>query len=124
MFPLEPHAPLDLINAPKVAHHCYGRGQAEEMRLLGVKRVRASALAAPAEYLKAEEPCAVRDRLAFVGNPGLATAAERRGRWRRWSGVKAWPRLRRIARQEMLEWPGDRANRRPGGCGKCLPCAT
>ena len=34
MFPL---APLELINGPKVSHHCYGQGQMEELRLLGVQ---------------------------------------------------------------------------------------
>jgi hypothetical protein len=102
MFPLEQRAPLDLINTPKVTHHCYGRGQEEEMRLLGVKSIHASALAAPAEYLRADAPCAVRDRLAFVGNPGLplppsakALAALERG-----ENLVA---LRQIARQEMLD---------------------
>jgi hypothetical protein len=102
MFPLGPRTPLELINTPKVTHHCYGRGQAEEMRLLGVKSLCASALAAPAEYLRAEEPCAVRDRLAFVGNPGLplppsgkALAAMERG-----ENLTA---LRQIARQEILD---------------------
>jgi hypothetical protein len=67
MFPL---APLEVINGLKVSHHCYGRGQMEELRLLGVQRVLPSALAAPAEYLDSHAPCTVRDRIAFIGNPG------------------------------------------------------
>jgi hypothetical protein len=101
-FPLAPQEPLELINAPKVTHHCYGRGQAEEMRLVGVERIRHSALAAPAEYLQADEPCVRRDRVAFVGNPGLpippgplALAEMERG------GDLA--SLRQIARREMLD---------------------
>ena len=101
-FPLGAQTPLELINTPKVTHHCYGRGQAEEMRLLGVERIRMSMLAAPADYLRADEPCIRRDRLAFVGNPGLpmppgerALAAMERG-----ENLAA---LRQIARQEMLD---------------------
>ena len=107
MFSLAPQTPLDLMNVPKVSHHCYGRGQAEELRLLGVKRVLPSALAAPAEYLRADEPC-TESRLAFVGNPGLsspptdaALAAMQRG-----ENAAA---LRRLARQELLDGPA--------GCG-------
>jgi Glycosyl transferases group 1 len=101
MFSLAPHTPLELINGPKVSHHCYGRGQAEELRLLGVERVLPSALAAPAEFLQAAEPCAELKRLAFIGNPGLASpptqqalAAMERG-----ENLAA---LRRLARQEIL----------------------
>src|SRR5262249_25492860 len=68
MFPLGSHSPLELINGPKVSHHCYGRGQMEELCLLGVKRVLPSALAAPAEYIDANEPCIERNRIAFIGN--------------------------------------------------------
>jgi len=102
MFPLAPRTPLELINNPKVKHHCYGRGQAEELRLLGVERVSLSALAAPADFLQAAEPCTEFKRLAFVGNPGLANpptqpalAAMQRG-----ENIAA---LRRIARQEILD---------------------
>ena len=102
MFPLAPQTPLDLINAPKVSHHCYGRGQAEELRLLGVKAISASPLAASSEYLEASGPCADLKRLAFIGNPGLtsppsapAVAAMERG--------EKLAALRQIARQEVLE---------------------
>jgi len=101
MFPLTPHNPLDLINGPKVSHHCYGRGQAEELGLLGVKRVLSSALAAPAEYLKASGPCLELKKIAFIGNPGLSSAPTR-------AAVAAMEKgenlasLRRLARQEIL----------------------
>lgn len=102
MFSLAPRTPLELINGPKVSHHCYGRGQAEELRLLGVERVFPSALAAPAEFLQAAEPCTELKRLAFIGNPGLASpptqqalAAMERG-----ENLAA---LRRLARQEILD---------------------
>ena len=102
MFPLAPQTPLDLINGPKVSHHCYGRGQAEELRLLGVKAIFASPLAASSEYLEADGPCADLKRLAFIGNPGLmsppsapALAAMERG--------EKLAALRQIARQEVLE---------------------
>jgi hypothetical protein len=102
MFPLAPHTALELINTSKVEHHCYGRGQAEEMRLLGVKRIRASALAASAEYLQADGPCAIRDRLAFVGNPGLPTAPGGRALAAMERGANLGE-LRQIARQEILD---------------------
>ncbi len=101
MFPLTPHRPLELINSPKVSHHCYGRGQAEELRVLGVQRVLASALAAPAEYLEASGPCSELRKLAFIGNPGLCSAPTR-------AAVAAMEKgenlavLRRLARQEIL----------------------
>ena len=101
MFPLAPHSPLGLINGPKISHHCYGRGQAEELRLLGVKRVLPSALAAPAEYLEASGPCSELKKLAFIGNPGLGSAPTR-------AAVAAMEKgenlaaLRRLARQEIL----------------------
>jgi hypothetical protein len=102
MFPPGPQTPLELINTPKVTHHCYGRGQAEEMRLLGVERIRASSLAAPAEYLRAAEPCAQIGRLAFIGNPGLPTPPGERAlaAMERGENLAA---LRRIARQEVLD---------------------
>ena len=99
MFPLDPRAAM---NAPKVTHHCYGEGQAEELRLLGVAKIRRSALAAPFDYLSADEPCLHRDKLAFVGNPGLPTppsvgalAAMDRG--------ASLAELRSRARQELLD---------------------
>jgi hypothetical protein len=99
MFPL---SPLELINGPKVSHHCYGRGQMEELRLLGVKRVLPSALAAPAEYLDSDAPCIVRDRIAFIGNPGLPTPPSARAlqAFARGENLAA---MRRLARQEILE---------------------
>jgi hypothetical protein len=101
MFRLAPRTPLDLINEAKVSHHCYGRGQADELRQVGVKRVFPSALAAPAEYLRADEPVTEPNRIAFIGNPGLsnpptpaALAAMERGENR--------AQLQRLARQEIL----------------------
>ncbi len=102
MFPLAPRTVQELINGPKVVHHCYGQGQAEELRLLGVKNIRASALAAPAEYLRANQPCVQVNRIAFIGNPGLASppgrvalAAMERG--------EDLATLRGLARQEVLD---------------------
>ena len=102
IFPLAPQTPLDVINHPKINHHCYGRGQAEEMRLLGVKNILESPLAASSEYLDANQPCTEMKRLAFIGNPGLASppslravAAMERGESR--------SELQRLARQEILE---------------------
>ena len=102
IFPLGPHTAQDLINAPKVSHHCYGRGQAEELRLLGVHRVLPSALAAPAEYLRASEPCTEMKKLAFIGNPGLASAPTSRAfaAMEKGEGLAA---LRRLAREEILK---------------------
>jgi hypothetical protein len=102
MFSPAPRTPLELINTSKVTHHCYGQAQAEEMRLLGVERIRASPLAAPGEFLRADEPCAVCDRLAFVGNPGLPTPPGPRALEAMERG-ETLAALRRIARQEVLE---------------------
>lgn len=102
MFPPAPHAPLELINAPKVTHHCYGRGQAEEMRLLGVQRIRASALAAPAEYLRVDGPCLQTARLGFIGNPGLPMPPGERALMAMERG-ESLAALRRISRQEVLD---------------------
>ena len=99
MFPLDARA---LINEPKVTHHCYGAGQAEELRLLGVERVRRSVLAAPAEYLRANEPCTERGRLAFVGNPGLPTPPSAAALAAMERGVRL-AELRTLARQEVLD---------------------
>ena len=99
MFPLDPRS---VMNAPKVTHHCYGTGQAEELRLLGVARVKRTLLAAPAEYLRAEEPCAVRDRLAFVGNPGLPTPPSAAALAAMDRGAKLGE-LRELARAEILD---------------------
>jgi hypothetical protein len=103
MFPLDPRA---LMNDPKVTHHCYGAGQAEELRLLGVERVRRTLLAAPAEYLRAEEPCAIRHRLAFIGNPGLPTPPTAAALAAMDRGARL-PELRALARQEMLDGLAD-----------------
>jgi hypothetical protein len=101
VFPLDPRTAPEVIADPKVTHHCYGAGQAEELRLLGIRRVTPSPLAAPAEMLKAEAACTRRDRLGFVGNPGLpvpptpeALAAMERG-----ENLAA---LRCLARHEIL----------------------
>ena len=63
----------EALRHPKVVHCCYGRGQLEEMRLLGFEQLRLSFLAAPAEYLRhrAAPSPEVRGKAAFVGNPGL-----------------------------------------------------
>jgi hypothetical protein len=102
LFPLAPQTPLELIGNPKVTHHCYGAGQAEELRQLGLHRVTRSPLAAPAELLRADEACTHRDRLAFIGNPGFpgapapaALTAMERG--------ENLASLRRLAREEILE---------------------
>ena len=102
MFSLPSCTPLELINAPKVSHHCYGRGQAEELRRVGVERVLPSALAAPAEFLQAAEPCTELKKLAFIGNPGLSTAPtyQALAAMERGDNLAA---LRRLARQEILE---------------------
>jgi hypothetical protein len=102
MFPLAPHTPLELINGPKVSHHCYGRGQAEELRLLGVRRVLPSALAAPAEYLESDEPCSETRRLAFVGNPGLPSPPSKQAHAAMERGEKL-AALRQLARREILD---------------------
>ena len=99
MFPL---APLELINGPKVSHHCYGQGQMEELRLLGVKRVLPSALAAPAEYLDSHAPCLVRNRIAFIGNPGLSVPPTSRAQQAFAKGENL-AALRLLSRQELLE---------------------
>jgi len=102
MFSLAPKTPLELINGPKISHHCYGRGQAEELRVLGVERIFPSALAAPAEYLDADEPCTEIKKLAFIGNPGLASAPTQQAlaAMDRGGDIAA---LRRLARQEILD---------------------
>jgi hypothetical protein len=99
MFPLDPR---ELMNAPKVTHHCYGEGQAEELLLLGVARIRRSALAAPAEYLRADEPCVHLDKLAFVGNPGIPSGPSATALAAMDRGVRV-DELRAIARQELLD---------------------
>jgi hypothetical protein len=102
MFPLGTHSALDLVNHAKVSHHCYGRGQMEEMRLLGVKRALPSPLAAPAEYLHADAPCLKRDRIGFIGNPGLPTPPTARAQ-RALEKCESLAGLRRLARDEILE---------------------
>ncbi|HEX4141688.1 MAG TPA: hypothetical protein VHY09_15170, partial [Candidatus Methylacidiphilales bacterium] len=102
MSPMFPLAPAELINGPKVTHHCYGRGQMEELRLLGVKRVLPSALAAPAEYLDAAAPCTVRDRIAFIGNPGLPNPPSARA-LKALANGESLAALRRLARKEILD---------------------
>jgi hypothetical protein len=100
--PIFPLSPLELINAPKVSHHCYGRGQMAELRMLGVKHVLPSALAAPFEYIEARHPCLVRDRIAFIGNPGLPTPPSSRALQALAKGENL-AAMRRLARQEILE---------------------
>ncbi|WP_157895171.1 glycosyltransferase [Verrucomicrobium sp. GAS474] len=63
----------EALRHPKVLHCCYGRGQLEEMRLLGFANTRLSFLAAPAEALRRREwpSPETKGKAAFVGNPGL-----------------------------------------------------
>jgi hypothetical protein len=111
MFPLDPRAAM---NAPKVAHHCYGAGQAEELRLLGVTNVSRSALAAPAGYLRADAACEQTGKLAFVGNPWK--------RWRPWTPENRSPRCARSpgAKCSTVSHP---QNRPRAGCGRNRACA-
>jgi hypothetical protein len=102
MFSLAPRTPLQVINEPNVSHHCYGRGQAEELRLLGIERIFPSALAAPAEYLQAAEPCTELKRLAFIGNPGLASPPTREALAAMEKG-ESLAALRRRSRHEILD---------------------
>jgi len=102
MFSLAPHTAPELINKPKVIHHCYGQGQAEELRLLGVERIHRSALAASREFLQATDPCSQLQRLAFVGNPGLASPPTRQA-LAAMQGGDNLSALRRLARHEILE---------------------
>jgi hypothetical protein len=59
------------IRHPKVHHYFYGRGLAEEGRTLGMPTSQLSYLAAPYEFLSLNHPCEIRDRAAFIGNPGF-----------------------------------------------------
>lgn len=59
------------IHDPKVTHYFYGRGLALEGRMLGIEKQGLSYLAAPYEYLQCNYPCEIRDRVAFIGNPGF-----------------------------------------------------
>ena len=100
-FDLAPWKPLDFLIHPKITHYC-GRNQGEELRQLGVSRVKFSLPAAPAEMLRADDPCRVKDRLGFIGTPGIVTpptvaalAAINRG--------EDLPALRELARTEILE---------------------
>jgi hypothetical protein len=92
---------LELINHPKVTHHAYGGGQREELQLLGVQRVRPSFLAAPGEFLDADAPCEITDRLAFIGNPGLPTPPSAAALAAMEHGDDL-PALRALARSEVL----------------------
>jgi hypothetical protein len=93
--------PLDIINQPQVSHHSHGSGQAEELRLLGVKRVLPSTLGASREYLQAKEPCTEWKKLAFIGNPGSASSPTRAALAAMEKGENL-AALRRLARQEIL----------------------
>jgi hypothetical protein len=73
----------------------------EELRLLGVKRVLPSALAAPSEYIQATASCTVRDRIAFIGNPGLPTPPSARALQALAKGENL-AAMRRLARKEIL----------------------
>lgn len=59
------------VRNPKVSHYYYGRGLAEEGKLLGMEASHLSYLAAPHDFLQLNHPCEIRDRVAFVGNPGF-----------------------------------------------------
>jgi hypothetical protein len=64
-----------LIGAAKVTHHCASDGQVEALRHFGVQKIRRYAPGAPAEYVRVNTPCEVRDRLGFIGDPTEANAA-------------------------------------------------
>lgn len=59
---------------PKVVHHCLNEEQAESLRHFGVKQIRSFTPGAPADYLRADSACDVRDRLAYIGDPTEASA--------------------------------------------------
>jgi hypothetical protein len=102
MFAPEPRTMLDLANHAKVSHHTFGPRQARELAAQGLLRISMSTLAAPAEFLEANEPCTEHGKIAFVGEPGLglpatpsALAALEQGQ-----GLTA---LQHLARQEILK---------------------
>ncbi len=64
-----------VIGADKVVHHCTSDSQAEALRALGVERIHRYTPGAPAEYLRVDAPCEIRDRLGFIGDPTEANAA-------------------------------------------------
>jgi hypothetical protein len=97
-----PLMPLELINQPKVNHHCPGPGPMEELRWLGSKQVRLSAPAAPADYLEARQPCTVHNRIAFTGDPGLPLPPSERALQALAKGENL-AALRRLAREEILD---------------------
>jgi hypothetical protein len=70
-FPVEGDVFQQHVKHPKVTHHFYGDCQAQEAWMLGVTRQRLTRLAAPRALLRADAPCARRDKLAFIGNPGF-----------------------------------------------------
>jgi hypothetical protein len=101
MFSLAPNSVAELINGPKISHHCYGLGQAEELRHLGIDRVLPSSLAAPAEFLEASGPCTEIAKIAFIGNPGVAAPPSREALAALEKGENL-EALRRLAREEIL----------------------
>ncbi len=71
MFPWGSRDFQAVTRHPKVCHCFYGQAIASEARLLGYARQKLSFLAAPSEFLALKHPCEIRDRAAFIGNPGF-----------------------------------------------------
>lgn len=71
IFPYHNHTFQEIVKHPKVIHSFYGQAMARESMLLGFSNQISSKLAAPREFLELNYPCKVKDKLAFIGNPGF-----------------------------------------------------
>jgi glycosyltransferase involved in cell wall biosynthesis len=91
-------AARDLLNSPKVTHHGASELLLEKLRAFGLEHLRRTRPAAPRDYLRAADPCTVRDRVAFIGDAssdlaGLAQKLWQRARLDVYGDVESWARL-------------------------------
>lgn len=106
IFPFRNRPFLELVQSPKVTHCFYGEAMAHESREMGFVHQMNARLAASRDFLSADYPCLVKDKLAFIGNPGLRSQPDPKA-VEMMKGDAEIEDLRRFARIETLRLAGQ-----------------
>jgi hypothetical protein len=101
MFPSKKRSMPEILRNDRLIHCFYGEAMTHEARLFGIQNRLRSNLAASSDFLRQEHPCEVRDKLAFIGNPGSRLKPTTPALQAMDAGADL-DRLREISRAEVL----------------------
>lgn len=102
IYPFHDLSFQDVVRHPKVIHSFYGIAMARECKLFGFDNQISSNLAAPREFLDFDYPCEIKDKVAFIGNPGFRGPPNSLALERMDAGADL-RELREISRLEILK---------------------